>query len=52
MTKAGERIIRSALQALAFARGEGGSKAYRVHNPEEIAARRADQAGKGQARSL
>lgn len=38
-------MIRGALQALAFARGEGDPKAYRVHTPEEIAARRAERAG-------
>lgn len=45
MTKAGKSMIRGALQALAFARGEGDPKAYRVHTPEEIAARRAERAG-------
>lgn len=38
MTDVGKRIIRGALQALAFARGEGNPKDYRVHTPEEIAA--------------
>jgi putative transcriptional regulator len=36
MPKAGERILRSARQALAFARGEANPKDFRVHVPEDI----------------
>ncbi len=36
MSKAGERILRSARQALAFARGEADAKDFRVHVPEDI----------------
>jgi putative transcriptional regulator len=36
MSKAGERIIRSARQALAFAEGKADRSKYRVHVPDEI----------------
>lgn len=36
MTKAGQRLIESAEQALAFAKGEANKAHYRVHIPEEI----------------
>jgi putative transcriptional regulator len=36
MSKAGERIIRSARQALAFAEGKADRSKYRVHVPYEI----------------
>lgn len=36
MSKVGERILRSARQALAFARGEADPKDFRVHVPEDI----------------
>ncbi len=36
MSKAGERILRSARQALAFARGEADAKDFRVHVPVDI----------------
>jgi putative transcriptional regulator len=36
MSKAGERIIRSARQALAFAEGKADEGKYRVHIPDEI----------------
>ncbi len=36
MSKAGERILRSARQALAFARGEADPKEFRVHVPADI----------------
>jgi len=36
MSKAGERILRSARQALAFARGEADAKDFRVHVSEDI----------------
>ncbi len=36
MTRAGRRIIESAREALAFARGEADPRAYRVHTAEDI----------------
>lgn len=36
MSKAGERIIRSARQALAFAEGKADKSKYRVRVPDEI----------------
>ena len=36
MSEAGKRIVRSARQALAFARREADPEAYRVHVPEAI----------------
>lgn len=36
MSKAGKRLIESAEQALAFAKGEADEADYRVHIPEEI----------------
>ena len=36
MTRAGKRLIESAEQALAFAKGEAKEALYRVHIPEEI----------------
>jgi putative transcriptional regulator len=36
MSKRGERLVRSAKQALAFARGEANTKHYRVHVPADI----------------
>ena len=36
MTHAGKRLIESAEQALAFAKGQTNAKEYRVHIPEEI----------------
>ncbi len=36
MTKAGKRLIESAEQALAFAKGEADTEDYRVHIPEAI----------------
>jgi len=40
MSKAGKRILRSARQALAFARGEADAKNFRVHVPAAIDVRR------------
>ena len=34
MTRAGERLLRGADQALAYARGIAQDNTYRVHNPE------------------
>lgn len=34
MTKAGERLLRGAEQALAYAQGRAKPDSYRVHNPE------------------
>ena len=36
MTKAGERLIQSAREALAFARGEADEAAYGIHFPPEV----------------
>ncbi|MHB8883611.1 MAG: helix-turn-helix domain-containing protein [Methylovirgula sp.] len=36
MTKAGERLIESAKEALAFAHGEAFENAYRIHVPSDI----------------
>jgi putative transcriptional regulator len=36
MTKAGERLIESAREALAFARGEADVAAYGIHVPAEV----------------
>lgn len=36
MSKAGERIIRSARQALAFAEGRADASQFRVHLPDDI----------------
>lgn len=36
MTKAGERLIESAKEALAFARGEADENEYRIHVPSDI----------------
>lgn len=36
MSKAGERILRSARQALAFAEGRADASQYRVHLPDDI----------------
>ena len=33
MTKAGERLLRGAEQALAYAQGRAKADTYRVHNP-------------------
>lgn len=34
MTKAGERLLKGAEQALAYAQGRAKADAFRVHNPE------------------
>ncbi len=39
MSSAGKRLIKSARQALAFARGEAPDTGYRVHIPTDIDAR-------------
>ena len=36
MSRAGKRLIESAEQALAFAKGEAKEADYRVHSPEAI----------------
>jgi putative transcriptional regulator len=36
MTKAGERLIEAAKEALAFAQGETNEGAYRIHVPSDI----------------
>jgi putative transcriptional regulator len=36
MTKAGSRILKSARQALAYARGEANPSDYAVHVPEDL----------------
>ncbi|QXX75293.1 DNA-binding transcriptional regulator [Methylovirgula sp. HY1] len=36
MTKAGERLIESAKEALAFAHGEADETPYRIHVPSDI----------------
>lgn len=36
MSKAGQRIIKSARQALAFAQGKADKSKFRVHIPDEI----------------
>jgi putative transcriptional regulator len=36
MTKAGERLIQSAREALAFARGEADEAAYGIHLPSDL----------------
>jgi putative transcriptional regulator len=40
MSDLGESILRGALEALAFAKGEADSKAYGVHIPDEINVKR------------
>ena len=40
MSDVGESMIRAAMQALAFAKGEGDPKDYRVHIPDEIDVKR------------